>query len=452
MTDHTSMPLFHTVPGHTVPGAQAPLGTTGALSTGSAMDRPLVRTPWRRVALGGGLAVFLSVLTGGGAYVFSRQDVVTVSRPSVQIAPAVEGPFAEQLKVQAAVLPSEEIYLDSETGGTVSEILVADGSAVTAGQVLLKLSNIDILLSVLTLEAQVAERITAMRNLELALERNRTEHAEAILRLEDEATRRRRDLARKQTLRNHNVGTLQDLEKAEDDVRLQNALLALERQRSRTELDMQTRQMDEMREVQDHLLRNLALARSGMERLTIRAPITGTFASLNAIQGEYKTKGARIGRIFRMDSVIARAQTDEYHYPRLRVGQTAALDWNGHVHTLRVARINPEIKDRQFTLDLVFDGEAPAGLAAGQSVPISVHFGTGSRTAVTVESGPFLADTGGTWAFVVDRDGTGAERRPLRIGWRQGDRIEVLDGLAPGDRIVTSSYRGFINANRLVLE
>jgi HlyD family secretion protein len=123
---------------------------------------------------------------------------------------------------------------------------------------------------------------------------------------------------------------------------------------------------------------------------------------------------------------------------------------NGRTYRMRVSKIYPQVRNGSFEIDLVFVGDEPRDLQRGQTVQLRMTLGASSRARL-VPNGAFYNDTGGSWVFVVAQDGRSAVRRQVRLGRRNSDFIEVLEGLEPGERVITSPYTGFQERDRLTL-
>ena len=113
-------------------------------------------------------------------------------------------------------------------------------------------------------------------------------------------------------------------------------------------------------------------------------------------------------------------------------------------------KVYPQVKDGKFEIDLAWEGATPPGLRRGQAVQGKLELGD-DVPAVVLPAGPFLEASGGAWVFVLDNDGSSATRRAVKLGRRTTEAVEVLSGLQPGDRVVTSDYTGLDRIDRLAL-
>jgi HlyD family secretion protein len=192
----------------------------------------------------------------------------------------------------------------------------------------------------------------------------------------------------------------------------------------------------------------MGIARSNLGQLSIRAPVTGDLSGFDIQLGQSLQQGERIGQIDSTGGNKLQADVDEYYLGRVRVGQTATADVDGKTYRLKVAKVYPQVRNGQFQIDLVFDGPAPTSMQRGQTVQTKLTLGDSSK-ALLIPNGAFFNDTGGNWVFVVDGSGRGATKRQVQLGRRNADFIEVLSGLSAGERVITSSYSGLTDKDRL---
>ena len=178
------------------------------------------------------------------------------------------------------------------------------------------------------------------------------------------------------------------------------------------------------------------------------APITGQLTLLEANVGESKNASARIGQVDEVGTFKVNAFIDEFYLSRVTIGQIATVDIDGKTHELTVSKAYPEVKDRQFEVDLLFAGDLPAAIRRGQTVRMRLEIGQPADTLV-LANGAFFDDTGGQWVFVVDPSRDFAERRAVRFGRRNPEGIEVLGGLKQGEEVITSSYESLMTFDRI---
>ena len=416
--------------------------------TGGAMDRVVERKRIdRKVLIAGGAAaaVLLIVLF----WLFApRADSVSVSRDRLSISAVHSGTFDDFLPLRGRVTPLVTVYLDAVEGGRVEQKLVEDGAQVTAGQPLAVLSNAELQLSTLEKQAEVEQQLNNMRSQELALTQTRNSNLRDLNQAETDLAKARRQYDLYKPLSERGFVSMKTYNDARDDLNYQTQRLQILKQSvSQTEA-LQSSQLAQLRAASTSLNSSMGIARSNLGQLNIRAPVTGELSGFDIQLGQSLQQGERIGQIDSAGGNKLQADVDEYYLGRVRVGQTASADLDGKTYRLKVAKVYPQVRNGQFQIDLVFDGPAPSSVQRGQTIQTKLTLGDPTK-ALLIPNGAFFNDTGGNWVFVVDRSGSGATKRQVQLGRRNADYIEVLSGLSPGDRVITSSYSGLVDKDHL---
>jgi HlyD family secretion protein len=416
--------------------------------TGGAMDRVVVRKRIDRkvlVAGGAAAAVLLIVLF----WLFApRADSVSVSRDRLSISAVQSGTFDDFLPLRGRVTPLVTVYLDAVEGGRVEQKLVEDGAQVTAGQPLAVLSNAELQLSTLEKQAEVEQQLNNMRSQELALTQTRNSNLRDLNQAETDLAKARRQYDLYKPLSERGFVSMKTYNDARDDLNYQTQRLQILKQSvSQTEA-LQSSQLAQLRAASTSLNSSMGIARSNLGQLNIRAPVTGELSGFDIQLGQSLQQGERIGQIDSAGGNKLQADVDEYYLGRVRVGQTASADLDGKTYRLKVAKVYPQVRNGQFQIDLVFDGPAPSSVQRGQTIQTKLTLGDPTK-ALLIPNGAFFNDTGGNWVFVVDRSGSGATKRQVQLGRRNADYIEVLSGLSPGERVITSSYSGLVDKDHL---
>jgi HlyD family secretion protein len=233
-----------------------------------------------------------------------------------------------------------------------------------------------------------------------------------------------------------------------DDLAYQTKRLAILKQSIAQNEALQSSQLSQLRIASSSLNSSMGIARSNLGQLSIRAPVTGELSGFDIQLGQSLQQGERIGQIDSTGGNKLQADVDEYYLGRVQVGQTATADFDGKTYRLKVSKVYPQVRNGQFQIDLVFAGPAPASVQRGQTIQTKLTLGDPSK-ALLIPNGAFFNDTGGNWVFVVDKNGNGATKRQVQLGRRNADFIEVLSGLSPGERVITSSYSGLVDKDHL---
>ena len=416
--------------------------------SGGAMDRVVVRKRIdKRLLIGGAAAGALLLILLFWLFAPSAGSM-TVSRDRLSIATVQSGVFDDFLPVRARVTPLVTVYLDAVEGGRVEKKLVEDGAQVTQGQLLAILSNAELQLSTLEKQAEVEQQLNNMRSQELALTQTRNSNLRDLNQAETDLAKARRQYDLYKPLADRGFVSKKSLNDTKDDLDYQQQRLQILKQSiSQTEA-LQTSQLTQLRAAASSLNSSMGIAHDNLSQLAVRAPVTGELSGFDIQLGQSRQQGERIGQVDSAGANKLQADVDEFYLGRVAIGQTATADIDGRSYRLKVAKVYPQVRNGQFQIDLVFSGPAPASVQRGQTIQAKLTLGDSSK-AMLIPNGAFFNDTGGNWVFVVDKSGNGATRRQVQLGRRNADSIEVLGGLAPGERVVTSSYNGLVDKSHL---
>ena len=416
--------------------------------SGGAMDRVVVRKRIdRRILIAGGIAAILLLVLLFWLFA-PRADSMSVARDRLAISQAQSGTFEDFLPVRAKVTPLLTVYLDAVEGGQVEKKLVDDGAQVVQGQPLAVLSNAELQLSTLEKETEVEQQLNNMRSQELALANTRSADLRDLNQAETDLAKAKRQYELDEPLAEKGFVAKKTFNDARDDYYYQTKRLEILRQSIAKNEGIQTSQLGQLRAAASSLNSSLGIARGSLGQLNIRAPVTGQLSGFDIQLGQSLQQGERIGQIDSAAGDKLQADVDEYYLGRVAVGQIATADIEGKTYRLKVSKVYPQVKDGQFQIDLLFVGPEPPSMQRGQTVQAKLTVGDSSK-ALLIPNGAFFNDTGGNWVFVVDKGGDSATRRPVQLGRRNSDFIEVLSGLKPGDRVITSSYSGLTDKNHL---
>ena len=418
--------------------------------SGGGMDREVASrklSPKMKLGLAaGGLVLLLAIFW----WFMPAGNSQTVDGARLTIGSVTQGRFDDFLPLRAQVQPSQTVFLDAVEGGRVERVLVEDGAMITQGQVLAEFSNSDLQLNVLARQTEVTQQINSMRSQELALNQTRlaNERARIEADLATQTARRNYEIQRPLAERGFVSGrTFADARDTYEANRRRSEVL---RRQQREDERLQSGQLAQLRASASALNQSLGIARGSLDSLRLRAPVSGQLTSFDIQIGQSLQRGQRLGQIDSAGRNKLRAQVDEYYLSRVNEGLTANAEVNGRTYRMRVSKIYPQVRNGTFEIDLQFVGEEPRDLQRGQTVQLRMTLGASSQARL-VPYGAFYNDTGGSWIFVVSADGRSAERRQVRLGRRNTDFVEVLGGLEPGERVITSRYAGFAERDRLTI-
>lgn len=429
-------------------------GASPPASHGEGVDRKIEKkmvTP-KRVAIGVVAALFIGLVAYGVWTSATGGQALNVERDRITVSTVERGPFQEFIAVTGAVLPERTVYLDAVEGGRIEELFVREGAMVQAGDPILRLSNNDLRLRMLSSEAQLAEQQSRMQQLKLSMEQQSLNLQQQIAQMEYEIQRLSRQHERQQRLHARDLIADETYLNTRDELQYQRRRLQLTRAAYVQDSLSQQSRLAQMEQTTARLQRSYDAMQDAISNLTVEAPIAGQLTALDAEVGQIINSGTRLGQVDQVDSYKIRAQIDEFYIERVRHGQTATTQaLGGTTYPLRVTRVYPEVQNGRFEVDLAFEDEQPDGIRRGQSVRLRLELGS-PEEALLLARGGFYQSTGGNWAYVLTDDGNAAVRQPIRLGRQNPNYFEVLEGLQPGDRVVTSSYDTFGDADRLVLK
>ena len=374
----------------------------------------------------------------------------TVEASRITVSTVERGRFDDFLPLRARVEPLVTVYLDAVEGGRVEQVMVEDGASVQQGQLLAVLSNSDLQLNVLARRTEVTQQINSMRSQELALSQTRLANERAIIEAELAAQTARRQFETQRPLAERGFVSARQFAHSRDAYDAARSRLAVIRRTQATDERLQSTQLAQLRASTASLNQSLELANASLDALNLRAPVTGQLTAFSIQVGQSFTRGERLGQIDSAGRNKLRAQVDEFYLGRVTEGQIANAEVGGRAYRMRVSKIYPQVRNGAFEVDLQFVGQEPADLQRGQTVQTRLTLGD-PAPALLIPNGAFYNETGGNWVFVVSPDGDSAVKRQVRLGRRNADFIEVLDGLDPGERVITSPYTGFAERDRLDL-
>ena len=375
---------------------------------------------------------------------------LSVNAQRIFVSPVTVGTFEDFIPLRGRLVPRSTVYLDAIEGGRVEQVLVEDGALVEAGDAIALLSNTNLQLEVLGREAAVTEQLNNMRTIELQLEQNRLSHRRNLVEIDYQIIRLNRSIARQRELAAKELVSQSTVDELQDELTYYMNRREVTLESQATDTRMQAQQLRQLRDAGDQLQAGLGFARKNLDDLNVRAPVSGKLSGFNIEVGESIVRGGRLGQIDDPAGYKLNVQIDEFYLGRVDLQQLATADHSSHSYELQVAKIYPQVNNGQFEVDMLFD-EEPVGMRRGQTMQLKLTLGD-NADALLIPNGAFYQETGGNWLFVVSPDGTEAVKRTVRLGRRNTDFIEVLDGLEPGEKVITSPYTSYVGMDRLTLD
>ncbi|HWH62115.1 MAG TPA: efflux RND transporter periplasmic adaptor subunit [Ginsengibacter sp.] len=415
------------------------------------MDRVIEKKYWsrKRILTISGI-VALVALIAGSYYYTSGNSRLNVDTDRITISTVTKGAFQETIPVNGIVLPLTTIYLDAVEGGRVEQKYVDDGTLMKKGQPILRLSNTDIQLGLVTQQTNVYNLLTQMQISKNAAQQNTVSKLNQMTDVESELREAERvykldkylyeqkaigSQEYQQALNNYNY--LQEKKKLTDKILQQDSIST-------------EQQLKQARQSFEGSQNALNVMQQKVGDLIVRAPIDGQLTSLDAEVGQSKNKGERLGQIDVLDGFKVRVEIDEHYISRIFIGLKGEFDFADTTYNLEIKKIYTQVTNGRFQVDMEFTGKVPKGIRRGQTLQIRLAL-SDERQAVQIPRGGFYQQTGGNWIFKVSDNGKTAYKVDIQLGLYNTDNYEVLQGLKPGDKVVTSSYENYGNMQELVL-
>ncbi len=417
------------------------------------MDRVIEKTKTQRLLrywpyMAGGcflLVLVLWLLFGNHASTLKvNQDELTIS--NVQHAE-----FKDYVRTNGHVMPIQVVQISPEEGGIVMEKVAEEGTMVHKGDVIVRLSNSSLDLQILNAEAELAEKQNMLRNTQVTMEQDRLNNQTEKAQLDMDIRRLQRTYEQNKRLYQEKLSSKEDFLKSQEDYQLSAKKRSLVAKRLKQDSIYRTVQMDQMEDNLQNMRNNVVMVRQRKDKLEIRSAIDGELGLLEVELGQSIAAGQKIGQLNDLSDYKVQAEIDEHYIDRVRQGLVGTFTRGDKQYQLQVRKVYPEVRSGKFRCDFIFKGERPENIRSGQTYYIDLELGQPEQ-AIMIPRGTFFQTTGGQWIFVLDKSGKKAYRRNIRVGRQNPQYYEVLEGLEPGERVVTSGYEAFKDKEVLIIK
>ncbi|WP_396591284.1 efflux RND transporter periplasmic adaptor subunit [Allomuricauda sp. R78024] len=416
------------------------------------MDIQLEKRKGLRPKHYGYIALGALVLFTGWKLLFANSvSTFRTEKERLSIAQVTQGKFDDYITINGSVAPIATIYMDAYEGGRVSEKLIEEGTMVKKGDIILKLENMMLYEQILASESNLALKQNDLRSTKLTFDSRQVEGKRSLATAEYDLQRLKRNYEQNEALYEEELVSKEVYLTAKENYELSK--------KQHDIVKIQTVQDDELRRTSltgldtdlQRMQKTLSMVYERLDHLNVRAPADGQLGFLDAEIGQSIAQGERIGQINVLTDFKIEAEIDEHYIDRIKRDLSATLERNGKEYGLRLRKVYPEVRNGRFKVDLVFTNNKPETIRAGQSYNIKLQLGA-SNDALLLPKGGFFQSTGGQWVFVVGTNENEAVKRNIRIGKQNSRYYEVLEGLEPGEQVITSNYDSFGTAERIVLK
>lgn len=377
-------------------------------------------------------------------------SVFRTEKQRLTISEVTQGKFDDYITINGSVVPIATIYMDAYEGGRVIEKIVEEGSMVKKGDIILKLENQGLYERILASENNLALKQNDLRNTKFNFDAREVEGRKSLVQSDFELTQSKRAYEQNKALYEEELIAKEEYLQAKEQFELskkQNEIAKLQREQDDK---LRNTTLIELEEDLVRMKKTLSMVYERIDHLNVRASADGQLGFLDAEIGQNINAGERIGQINVLTDYKIEAAIDEHYIDRVKRNLTGILERDGRTYNLRLRKVYPEVRDGRFKVDLVFTEDRPETIRTGQSYIIKLQLGE-SRDAVLLSRGGFYQSSGGQYVFALAQNGTKASKRAIKIGKQNSNYYEILDGLLPGDQVITSSYDSFGEAERVLL-
>ncbi|MEE4196952.1 MAG: efflux RND transporter periplasmic adaptor subunit [Bacteroidales bacterium] len=397
------------------------------------------------------VGVIFILLVSFNIFFGDKSSKLNVEKDKITIESIVEDEFKDYIAVIGTVEPIRTVYLDAIEGGRVEEILIDEGNMVEQGDVILKLSNTNLILEISNNEAAVSRSINEFENTKINLELQRINRQQTLIETERQLKMYKRQYEYNKKLFAEDHISKEEFDQSFERYNATKKQYDLFKEALKNDSIYRHVQLKAMDQQIKNMQENLKIIQGRMEYLNVKATCDGELATLNPEIGEVIGYGTRIGTINILDDYKLRVEIDEHYIARVVTGLPGSFDFAGSKYNLKIVKVYPEVNAGRFAVDMEFVSDKPEQIRIGQTFRIKLELGE-SKQAVLIPRGGFYQSTGGQWVYVVDPSGEMAVKREISIGRQNPQYYEVLEGLNPGEKVIVSSYDNFNNVDKIILK
>ncbi len=407
------------------------------------MDKKINKKFWtvKRI-LGIGAGILAGSLLVYQLAFADKRTKLNVDKEKITVSTVTQGIFDEFIVVSGVVQPIKTYRIDAIEGGYVKEKVIDGGNTVKAGEVILKLENNRLQMEFVQQETEINRLINDLQNTRLKLKTDKFGLRRTLNDVDYQFSQAKDNNDRNEKLFRDKVISEQEYLKTKREYEKLNNQKGIEIESQAYQNDNSKLQVQQLESTLQHSQKNLQLMRENLSNLVVKAPVGGLLSSIETEVGSSIVAGQNIGQIDDLNGFKMRAGVDEHYINRIFVGLKGTMEFNNENFDLLIAKVYPEVKSGRFEVDMTFSAKTPDGIRRGQSASIRMELGKSSK-AILIPVGGFFSETGGNWIYVMDASGKKASKRNITLGRRNPEFFEVLDGLKPGEKVITSSYDNF---------
>ena len=407
------------------------------------MDKRIEKKKWTQRRLISIAGVVILVILSFFVFKTINKKIYKIDGSKISVKKVIEADFQDVILIDGDVEPINLVLVNTLEGGTVDEIYIEDGVLVQKGTPLLKLSNPAVVLGYMNQETAIIEQINNLRTLKLNLEKDQRDLSEMLIDSENSLADVERSFkidsvlhSKKIIARNDFVEVTQQYDYRQKKQEFMNNNVIQSRENNKIQINQINRSIALMQ-------RNLELIHENIDRMLVRAPVTGMLSSFDPVIGESYSGNQTVAKIDVQSGFKIKGQVDEYYLSMVKPGQLARFSFDGELIDLKVKKVLPEVVNRRFEIELIFVDEVPESVTIGQSLQVRLELSKSQRSLL-IPRGSYFQSSGGQYVYVLNGKGE-ATKRYIKLGSRNPSYYQVLEGLNEGDEIITSSYDQYKN-------
>jgi len=407
------------------------------------MDKRIEKKTWsqKKIITLVGIVAFMIIAFFG--FKSLNKKVYNVDASRLTIKKVIEGNFQDVILIDGDIEPINLVLVNTLEGGTVEEIFIEDGIYIEKGTPILRLSNPAVTLGYMNQETAIIEQVNNLRNLKLSLQKDQRNLAEALIDSENSLAEITRSFKVDSVLYSKDIIAKNDfIDQKESYKYLKNKRDFMDKnvKKSSTDNKIQIQQINKSIAM---MQRNLVMIHQNIEKMLVRAPISGMLSSFDPVIGESYNRNQTVAKIDVQSGFKIKGAVNEYYLSSVKPGQLARFSFNGKLVELKVKKVLPEVINRNFEIELLFVNEVPEDVTIGQNVQVRLELSKAQKS-IMIPRGNFFQSSGGQYVFVIDGNGS-AHKRYIKLGNQNPSFYQVLEGLSAGEEFITSSYEAYKN-------
>jgi HlyD family secretion protein len=378
----------------------------------------------------------------------TKKRSLDVSSSEVSIKSVMVENFEDYIVFQAKVEPLNSMLLNVIEGGSIQEIFVENGDFVEKGQPLARLYNPNTELSFMNQETAMIEQINNLNKAKLDLRTQELNLAKDLISIEHDYfdAKNLYDLNKK--LFEQEILSKNEWETTQENFRYQTERKNIIQQSVQKEKKDNQILIAQINQSQGIMQKSLQILRENKKNFLVIAPLAGRLSSFEPVLGKNYSAGETIGKIDVMKGYKLMADVDEFYLEKVSEGQKANIEYKEEMISVIVSKVIPEVKNGRFQVELQFQNNKELDLRQGLSFGVRLLLSEKAKSIV-IPKGSFYQETAGKWIFVIN--GNKAERREIKLGRENPLYYEVLSGLKPGEKVITSGYKDYVEMEVLNL-